>query len=302
MAGVSGRPTDPGRIGRVPGDCPSFVEMSLKRAILWQFTRRQAQGVCDDLDIDGVDRRSLADMRRGLGRSRNATPEVLLDELFEDQLKNVCEELGLPATGRRGKLVERLLEQADGPRATAARRAAKTGHRDKVTKKMGKRRAAIRTERLPLAEGSGAEGYRHPEATSPLRPDVGTQSQFRKRKPPTKYRYDSSLSPALDWDGQNPAREQGEAALAELLAAGQELAAVEDALAADPPPSGAELKSLRQRLGQLRAAVESAANKVRALGDTAGALISSMIAVRSGRGLGSSAGMGVGEPFLATAA
>ena len=32
----------------------------------------------------------------------------------------------------------------------------------------------------------------------------------QKKKPPVTYRYDSSLSPSLDWDGQNPAREQGE--------------------------------------------------------------------------------------------
>ena len=43
-----------------------------------------------------------------------------------------------------------------------------------------------------------------------MRPDVGTQPQFRKKKPPATYRYDSSLSPVLNWDGQNPARELGE--------------------------------------------------------------------------------------------
>ncbi|MFH1609176.1 MAG: hypothetical protein ABID40_00915, partial [Candidatus Bipolaricaulota bacterium] len=47
---------------------------------------------------------------------------------------------------------------------------------------------------------------------------MGTQAQFRKKKPPAKYRYDSSLSPALDWDGKNPAREQGEARIAQLQA------------------------------------------------------------------------------------
>jgi len=43
-----------------------------------------------------------------------------------------------------------------------------------------------------------SEPYRHLEADSPLRPEIGTQAHFRKRKPPTTYRYDSSLSPALD--------------------------------------------------------------------------------------------------------
>jgi adenine-specific DNA-methyltransferase len=52
-----------------------------------------------------------------------------------------------------------------------------------------------------------------------MRPDVGTQAQFKKKKAPVTYRYDSSLSPALDWDGQNPAREQGEAAIREVLEA-----------------------------------------------------------------------------------
>ena len=60
------------------------------------------------------------------------------------------------------------------------------------------------------------EPYRHPTAESLMRPEVGTQAQFRKKKPHVTYRYDSSLSPALEWDGQNPAREQGEALIAKL--------------------------------------------------------------------------------------
>jgi len=64
-----------------------------------------------------------------------------------------------------------------------------------------------------------ASTYRHPEADSPLRPDVGTQPQFKKRKPPVTYRYDSSLSPELNWDGQNHARETGEALISQILEA-----------------------------------------------------------------------------------
>lgn len=56
-----------------------------------------------------------------------------------------------------------------------------------------------------------------------MRPEVGTQAQFKKKKPPQTYRYDSSLSPELEWDGRNPAREQGEAAIAELLASAEAL-------------------------------------------------------------------------------
>jgi len=60
-----------------------------------------------------------------------------------------------------------------------------------------------------------AETYRHKEE-APLRPEVGTQAQFKQKKAPRTYRYDSSLSPALDWDGQNHARELGEWLLAQI--------------------------------------------------------------------------------------
>jgi adenine-specific DNA-methyltransferase len=86
-------------------------------------------------------------------------------------------------------------------------------------------------------QASEAKNYRHPEADSPMRPDIGTQAQFKKRKPPKTYRYDSSLSPALDWDGQNAAREQGEALLRDIL----EAESLEQAKA-----SAAKLKALSQ--------------------------------------------------------
>jgi adenine-specific DNA-methyltransferase len=63
--------------------------------------------------------------------------------------------------------------------------------------------------------GKKAESYEH-AGEAVLRPEVGTQAQFRKKKPSKTYRYDSSLSPALDWDGQNPARELGEWLLAQV--------------------------------------------------------------------------------------
>jgi adenine-specific DNA-methyltransferase len=88
--------------------------------------------------------------------------------------------------------------------ATAARPAAR---------KQGRRRRGV------AGLESRAESYRHPEAEIATRPDVGTQAGFRKKKPAKEYRYDSSLSPALDWDGQNPARERGEALIGQILAA-----------------------------------------------------------------------------------
>jgi len=63
-----------------------------------------------------------------------------------------------------------------------------------------------------------AKNYQHAEE-HPQRPDVGTEKQFKKRKPPTEYRYDSSLAPEMQWD-ENPVREEAEALIAQILAAG----------------------------------------------------------------------------------
>jgi adenine-specific DNA-methyltransferase len=60
-----------------------------------------------------------------------------------------------------------------------------------------------------------ASNYQHTEATQLLKPEVGTQPLFKKKKEPATYRYDSSLSPTLEWDN-NPAREQGEALLRQM--------------------------------------------------------------------------------------
>jgi len=61
-----------------------------------------------------------------------------------------------------------------------------------------------------------AQSYRYPnpEEESLLRPDAGIQADFKKKKPPATYRYDSSLSPVLEWDAQNGARDLGEFLLA----------------------------------------------------------------------------------------
>jgi adenine-specific DNA-methyltransferase len=74
-----------------------------------------------------------------------------------------------------------------------------------------------RKARVPPKE---AQSYRHPEADLPARPEIGAQAHFKKTKPPTTYRFDSSLAPALEWDGQNPAREAAEALIKEIAECG----------------------------------------------------------------------------------
>jgi adenine-specific DNA-methyltransferase len=82
------------------------------------------------------------------------------------------------------------------------------------------------------ARAAQTASYQHPEAKALLRPEAGAQSRFKKSKPRQTYRYDSSLAPELQWDGQNPAREAGEASLAELEAKLAQLVQQQAALAA----------------------------------------------------------------------
>src|ERR1044071_5477050 len=84
-----------------------------------------------------------------------------------------------------------------------------------ATKKKNSKALAATT----AGKGQSAKSYKHPEAQNLMRPEIGTQAQFKKKKEPKKYRYDSSLSPLLEWDGQNSAREQGEAFLKQILEA-----------------------------------------------------------------------------------
>src|SRR5688572_4764683 len=96
--------------------------------------------------------------------------------------------------------------------------------------RVSKKKRANKKKAMPKGKAAAqdqAQSYTHPEATSPLRPDVGVQKQFRKKKPPKTYRYDSSLSPALEWD-ENPAREDGEALIRRI----QQARALDEAKAA----------------------------------------------------------------------
>jgi adenine-specific DNA-methyltransferase len=66
-------------------------------------------------------------------------------------------------------------------------------------------RTTARTPAATVDPAAAVKDYRHQqEATA--RPDAGAAPRFRAKRETTTYRYDSSLSPALDWD-TNPARD-----------------------------------------------------------------------------------------------
>lgn len=69
------------------------------------------------------------------------------------------------------------------------------------TPKPGSRKRGGRAKSLESTAGL-AEAYRHSDAELATRPEIGTQAQFRKKKPPKTYEYDPSLSPSLQWAGK----------------------------------------------------------------------------------------------------
>lgn len=99
-----------------------------------------------------------------------------------------------------------------------------------------------------------AANYTHPKADLALRPEVGTQAQFKKHKPPQTYRYDSSLSPVLEWDGQNPAREQGEALIQSIAESGLRLAELSQQPASTK--RDAEIARLKSQIEDARARLQ----------------------------------------------
>jgi adenine-specific DNA-methyltransferase len=65
-----------------------------------------------------------------------------------------------------------------------------------------------------------AKSYQHPDSDLSARPQIGAQAHFKNADPPTIYHFDSSLAPALEWNGQNAARERAEALIKEISEAG----------------------------------------------------------------------------------
>jgi len=94
--------------------------MKLKRAILTVMGRDALKAAVDELELDGVDRRSIEDMRARLSRAHRATPETLIEQLGEGEVKEVCELVGVEPRGRRRALIEALLGSKKHPRGRAA--------------------------------------------------------------------------------------------------------------------------------------------------------------------------------------
>lgn len=87
---------------------------SPKARIVELLGRDTLRYVLQRLEIEDVDRRSVVAMRAKLRRARKLSVEDMPQCLRKDDLSKACGHLGLPVTGKRDALVERLLAAVDG--------------------------------------------------------------------------------------------------------------------------------------------------------------------------------------------
>jgi len=91
-----------------------MTHTKLKKAMLAVLGRDGLKRIVEDLEIEGADRRSEESMRAAVSRARRATAEVIAEYLYETEVKEVCQALGVSDKGRRAAVVERLLSSIEG--------------------------------------------------------------------------------------------------------------------------------------------------------------------------------------------
>jgi hypothetical protein len=226
--------------------------MATRKQVLDGITRSRLLDIARNFDLTGLTSMPKDDIAGALASKRSIAMESILELLSREELKTLCDAIGLDPSGReKALLIERICGIPNQESGVGSREIGETARKIIGRKSEGKfqreeRKKAdptldpsLRKGRDALKEkkvaertngGKDAEAYDHKEAKVSLRPEIGTQAQFKKKMPPRVYKYDPSLSPALEWDGKNPTREQGEALIREILAT-DDLAAAKEAAA-----------------------------------------------------------------------
>jgi len=89
-------------------------KMKLRKAIISILDTDSLKEICRYYEAE-VDYRSKNVMSKYLLRQKEILPEELFNYLNEGQVKEVCEACGVSSTGRRRKLIEKLLKIEKGP-------------------------------------------------------------------------------------------------------------------------------------------------------------------------------------------
>ena len=104
--------------------------MKLKQTILGQMILDEMKFAADAAEIEIADRRSRQSAHDSLAPNRKITPEMLLSDLSETRVKEICDQMGLSSKGRKTALIERLLaETKQSPSRSRGRKKASRSKR-----------------------------------------------------------------------------------------------------------------------------------------------------------------------------
>ncbi len=170
--------------------------------------------------------------------------KALLKSLEPEQIKELCEEIGVDAdrrsrdsmadalaSAKRAKpehLIEKL-NMAQLRNALGSLGQSTHGKREELVERLlhsGNGSSGVVKDEISEMQAQDdsvsdtAAQYRHRDQAV-QRPDAGVQDQFQATRAPKTYRYDSSLDPALSWDEQRE-RDLGEWLLGLIVRAGKE--------------------------------------------------------------------------------
>lgn len=172
-------------------------------------------------ELVGLSGKSRDEVLATLSRKRSIEIELLLEQLNWDELKTVCESVGLSPAGReKALLIGRLLgSENDGFSLVALAPKAVKKKTKKKTGKVGAKGVSRAKGKAAQNKGKGYCQYGHDEKRA-NNPEVGLvtpDSDHDESK--TTYVYDPHIDPALQFDSS---RAQVEQVIDDALAAGNE--------------------------------------------------------------------------------
>ena len=155
----------------------------LKAQIVNIASREVLRQIADELGLEVADRRKHADLAKAVSAAKRCTPASLLRLMPEQDIKQVCEALGIDPKGRKAALIGRLVD--DSSTASNQKPALNKLEARQVQSKSGAKLAM--SDKLPQQSALPL-----PEATSQLTP-VG------------KYEFEPIKGyPMLNWRGKRP--------------------------------------------------------------------------------------------------
>jgi adenine-specific DNA-methyltransferase len=183
------------------------VPPRLRRAALEVLTRDRLASITEKYNLTVEDRRAQAAHIDAIVRSRSLDFGDVLRLLQRDELKAMCEALGLDTSGKeKDPLIERILAGGNGIGTGGTVANQKNGEKTGTNFALSVPEAKPKKARAPAAPrsagGEPTADYRH-DAKRKNNPPAGLVDLDKAPPQPTrKYEYDPHLDPQLQWTGK----------------------------------------------------------------------------------------------------